>query len=105
MSETTLAATLESLNKEQVTKAFVNKTAVSIPADVFGGQVMSATSSYYLDDKGNVKGKLSIKPSNGPQTDTGVYSIDKNGDLYVTGKIGMAAKKFAFGYSILKTLI
>lgn len=89
-------ATLKSLDKEQFNKAFLNKTAVSVPIDVFNGKVMPKSFSYYLDDKGNVKGKFGVKPQNEPQTDEGVYTVEKDGTVYVTWKHWYGGKKICF---------
>ncbi len=93
-----LAATLESLNKEQVVNTFVNKTAVSIPTDIFNGQLKPNTFSMYLDDKGNVSGKLSAKPKDGLQTDTGTYSIDTDGTIYAVWNHWYDGKKVCFHF-------
>ena len=95
-STSVFSASLESLNKEQFIKAFFDKTSVSIRSDDFNGQLSSNTFTMYLDDKGNVWGKLSGKLKSDPQTDTGIYSLDKNGDCYVTWKHWYAGKKLCF---------
>lgn len=97
VSTPAVCATLESLNKEQLIQAFVNKTAVSVTYDVFHGQPMPTTTfSYYLDDKGNIFGKFSKKPQNEPQTDTGVYYIEQDGSGYFTWKHWYDGKKICF---------
>jgi hypothetical protein len=96
MSGSAFSATLESLTKEQFVKAFVNKTSVSIPADVFSGQSMSNTFSLYLDDKGHMKGRLAVKPKNEPQVDEGVYTIEADGTGYFTWNHWYNKKKLCF---------
>jgi hypothetical protein len=78
------AATLSSLNKEQFVKAFVNKTSVSIATDNLNGRTIENTFSMFLDDHGNAVGKMSQKPTNEPQTDKGIYSINDDGTAYIT---------------------
>jgi hypothetical protein len=90
------SVTLESLNREQMVKTFVNKTAVSIGTDIFNGEVVPKTFSFYLDYKGNVKGKFGVKPKHEPQTDVGVYTIEKDGTIYVTWKHWYGSKKICF---------
>ncbi len=90
------ASTLNSLNKEQFIKAFVNKTAVSIPTDNLNGRTIENTFSMFMDDKGKVIGKMSIKPADEPQTDTGSYSIDADGTAYITWKHWDGAEKLCF---------
>lgn len=97
ISEPALCSTLESLNKQQFVNAFVNKTVVSINYDVFNGKVIPSIFSFYLDDQGNVTGKLSKKPNNEePQTDTGHYYIDQDGAGYFTWKHWYSGKKLCF---------
>ncbi|MBS0350983.1 MAG: hypothetical protein JSR33_07350 [Proteobacteria bacterium] len=96
ISTPVFSATLKSLNKEQITNAFVGKTAVSVKMDDFEGHLGSNTFSMYLDGKGNIKGKLSSKVNNEPQTDTGVYVIEKDGTGYFTWQHWYGAKKICF---------
>ena len=90
------AATLNSLKKNEFIKAFVNKTAVSIPTDNLNGQTINNTFSMYLDNHGHAIGKMSLKPVNEPQTDKGVYSIDDNGTAYITWQHWDGGKKLCF---------
>lgn len=55
----------------------------------------------FIDDKGNVWGKMAHKPTNEPQTDTGVYSITETGTVYFTWKHWDGSKKLCF--NIFKT--
>lgn len=45
------AVTLNSLNKEQFMKAFVNKTSISIATDNLNGHTIENTFSMFLDEK------------------------------------------------------
>lgn len=85
-SQTVLSAGLESLNKQQLQAAIVNKTVVSIPSNVFSshGQEVTQAFSFYLDDKGNMKGQFAAKPKNDPQSDVGTYKIDADGSVHTT---------------------
>jgi hypothetical protein len=96
ISPLALCATLQSLNKKQLNDAFVNKTAVSINYDDFHGHPLGASFSYYLDGKGNIIGKLSQKPENEPQTDTGTYYLKADGTGYFTWKHWYGGKKICF---------
>jgi len=89
-------ATLVSLNKTQIIKAFVNKTATSIATDNLNGQTINNTFSMFLDDKGNIVGKMSIKPPNQPQVDKGTYTIENDGTVYLTWQHWDNAKKLCF---------
>ena len=90
------SATLSSLNRDQFIKAFVNKTSISIATDNLNGRTIENTFSMYLDNKGNIIGKMSHKPVNEPQTDNGVYSIDEDGTAYITWQHWDGAKKLCF---------
>lgn len=79
-----LAANLEPMTKEQVQQAFVNKTSTSIPVVKLNGKVVPNTFMGYMDDKGNIYGKMLNKPAGEPQTDTGVYTIEDDGTMDIT---------------------
>lgn len=96
LNSVSFSATLNSLNRNQFIKAFVNKTSISIATDNLNGQTIQNTFSMYLDAKGNIIGKMSQKPKNEPQTDHGVYSIDADGTAYITWLHWDAAKKLCF---------
>ena len=72
------------MTKEQVTQAFVNKTLISIPTDNPNGKTINNTFSMYMDDKGNIYGKMSRKPANEPKTDKGIYIIENDGTVTIT---------------------
>ncbi|MDR3492080.1 MAG: hypothetical protein P4M12_08580 [Gammaproteobacteria bacterium] len=90
------SATLSSLNRDQFIKTFVNKTSISIATDNLNGRTIENTFSMYLDEKGNIIGKMSHKPVNQPQADNGVYSIDEDGTAYITWQHWDGAKKLCF---------
>jgi hypothetical protein len=96
VSPLAFSSTLHSLDKKQFNNAFVNKTAVSISYDDFHGHPMGASFSYYLDGKGNIFGKLSKKPNNEPQMDTGTYYILEDGTGYFKWKHWYGGKKICF---------
>ncbi len=95
-SSSVFSATLNSLNKTEFIKAFVNKTSTSIATDNLNGRTIENTFSMFLDDKGNIIGKMSHKPANEPQTDKGVYTIQNDGIAYIIWKHWDGAKKLCF---------
>lgn len=95
-SSPSFCATLNSLNKDEFINAFVNKTSVSIATDNLNGHTIDNTFSMYLDDKGNIVGRMSRKPSNEPQIDKGTYSIDDDGTAFITWQHWDSAKKLCF---------
>ncbi len=98
LSSTTLCfgSSLNSLNKDQFIKAFVNKTSVSIATDNLNGNTIENTFSMFLDSEGNVIGKMSHKPTNEPQIDKGTYLIDEDGTAYITWQHWDGSKKLCF---------
>src|SRR3990167_2057081 len=78
------SATLHSMTKIQVDNAFLNKTLKSIPTDNLNGKTINNTFSIFMDEKGHVLGKMSLKPSDEPKIDKGTYIIKNNGDVYIT---------------------
>ncbi|HEV2613945.1 MAG TPA: hypothetical protein VGV92_04475 [Gammaproteobacteria bacterium] len=93
LSSLSFAETLHSMSKSQLEQAFINKTAVSIATDNLNGRTINNTFSMFLDGKGNILGRMSVKPDNEPQADQGTYSIKSNGTLYITWQHWDGAKK------------
>lgn len=93
ISSVSFSATLNSMNKNQVEKAFINKTFTSIATDNLNGRTINNTFSVFLDDRGNIYGKMLHKPINEPQTDKGTYSIAADGTFYITWQHWDGAKK------------
>jgi len=96
MSSLSMAATLTSMNKEQIKQAFINKTSTSIATDNLNGRDINNTFSFYLDEKGNLFGKMAKKPADQPQTDKGVYTIKDDGTIYLTWQHWDGAKQLCF---------
>jgi len=85
------------MNKTQFEQAFVNKTFTSIATDNLNGRTIDNTFSMFLDNQGNIWGKMSHKPVNEPQTDQGTYSVGKDGTFYITWQHWDGAKQLC-GY-------
>ncbi len=47
----------------------------------------------FLDSKGNMWGKMATKLINEPQTDTGIYTVSKDGTVYFTWQHWDSAKQ------------
>jgi len=92
-SSLSFGATLNSMTKEQIKQSFINKTFVSIATDNLNGRTIENTFSMYLDDKGNMLGKMSLKPKNEPQTDKGIYKILEDGSVLLTWQHWDGAKE------------
>lgn len=77
-------ASLKSLDKDKMQQAVVNKTLISIGTDNLNGKTIDNTFSMYLDDKGNIFGKMGQKPADEPQNDKGVCTINEDGSFSIT---------------------
>jgi hypothetical protein len=103
VSTLSYADTLNSMNKDQVEQAFVNKTSTSIPVIHSKGRPVANTISIFLDDKGNIFGKMAHKMANEPQTDKGVYTIKDDGTYYLTWQHWDDSKQFCVHFFNTKT--
>lgn len=90
-------ASLKSLDKDKMKQAVVNKTLISIATDNLNGKTIDNTFSMYLDDKGNIFGKMAQKPANEPQNDKGVCIINEDGSFSITWEHWDGAKQIC-GY-------
>lgn len=87
ISTTSFALTLHSMNKAQVSKAFVNNTLVVTQAiNLHWGMTQNTNNSktVFLDNQGHLFGKMKYKPTNAPQSDKGTYIIKRNGTMLIT---------------------
>ena len=85
MNSLSFAATLQSLSKQQFERAFVNKTATSVGTIQSNGTPLHIPFSMFLDNHGRIWATLAAQPANNmPQTDEGVYTVGKDGSLYIT---------------------
>lgn len=96
MSNSSFADTLKPLTKTQVKNAFINKTITSVPIDILNGQAIANNFIAFLDDKGNIYGKLAQKPEHAMQTDKGAYTINNDGSVCITWQHWDDEKKFCF---------
>jgi hypothetical protein len=90
-------ATLKSLNKDKMEQAIVNKTLVSIGTDNLNGKTIDNTFSMYVDDKGNIFGKMGQKPADEPQNDQGICVFNEDGSFSITWEHWDGAKQIS-GY-------
>lgn len=94
VSSVGFAATLNSISKDQVKQAFVNKTYVSISTAQVNGKTVENSFTGYMDDQGKTWGKFTRKPADAPQADQGTYVIKDNGLLCLTWQHWMGGKQF-----------
>jgi hypothetical protein len=94
ITASSFGATLHSLSTDQIKQAFVNKTLTSIPAVHIDQKIMDNTVNIFMDDKGHIMGKFMKKPDTVPQTDSGDYTVNNAGDIYITWQHWHAGKQF-----------
>lgn len=80
------AATLQSLDKNQVTKALENKTITTVPLVTLHKHLVPNTVSVYFGKKGELSGQFANKPENDPQTDQGTWQVKDDGQVCVNWK-------------------
>lgn len=73
------AGTLTSLDMEQVTSAFSDKTITTISAATLNGKLIENSFSGYFSKDGKMIGKFNKKPEGSPQNDKGSWRVDSNG--------------------------
>ncbi len=78
------AASMHSLNKEQVTNALQDKTMTTIPLLTLNGKLVNNTISMYFSKDSKLTGQFANKPDNDPQSDQGTWTIKPNGVLCTT---------------------
>lgn len=83
-SPITLAQSLHSLDKKQVMDMISDKTITTIPLVTLDKQLTTNTFKGFFDKSGTLTGQLASKPENGPQTDTGTWTVKSNGTLCAT---------------------
>lgn len=75
------ATTLTSLNKDDVTQLFSDKTITTIPAATLNGKIIKNAFTGYFSKDGKNYGSFQSKPEGEAQTDTGTWRVDDNGML------------------------
>src|SRR5580700_9639244 len=75
------AGTLTSMNKDEVTTAFKDKTITTISAATLNNEVISDSFTGYFSNDGKMVGKFINKPKDQPQDDTGSWSVKSDGML------------------------
>lgn len=92
-SSLSFGATLQSMSKQQIKQSILNKTFTSIATDNLNGRTIDNTFSMYLDNHGNIWGKMAHKPTNEPIADKGLYSIQNDGTVFITWQHWDGGKK------------
>lgn len=75
------AATLTSMKKDEVMKAFSDKNFSTINAATLNGTVIDNNFTGYFSKDGKMKGKFKNKPDNSPQQDTGTWKVNDDGAM------------------------
>lgn len=80
------AASMQSLNKNQVMKTLEDKTITTVPLVTLHGNLVTNTATVYFGKKGEVVGEFENKPENDPQSDQGTWQAKADGQICVTWK-------------------
>lgn len=77
------AGTITSMNQDEVTNAFSDKTITTVSAATLNGKIVKDSFTGYLSPDGKGNGSFETKPKNGPQSDTGTWKVDPEGRLCI----------------------
>jgi hypothetical protein len=75
------AGTLKSMDKDEVTTTFKDKTITTISAATLNNEVISDSFSGYFANDGKMLGKFASQPKDQPQDDTGTWNVNSEGKL------------------------
>ncbi len=84
VSSTGFAASLHSLNKNQITQLIANHTFTTISAVTLNGEIENNTFTGYWNKDGQMKGQFANKPDNDPVQDQGKWMVKNDGSLCFT---------------------
>lgn len=84
ISSITYGATLQSLDKEKVTKLFEDRTMTTISMVTLNNKLANNTLTAYIGKDGRIIGQLANKPHDIPQGDKGTWMVKEDGALCVT---------------------
>lgn len=100
------AQTLSSLNKDEITSAFSDKTITTITAATLNNQLISDSFTGYFSKDGKMVGKFASKPQDQPQDDSGTWSVKPEGMLcYKWDHWNAAKEKCASVYKLSNGLL
>lgn len=91
-----LAASLNSMTKTQMEKAFLEKTVTASSIEFVEGKPVPNTFSMYMGSHGNITAKLAEKPKNEQQMDKGYYIIKEDGTLRIQWENWDKGKELCF---------
>ena len=94
ISSVAMAATLNSISKDQVQHAFVDNTYTSVPISQLNDTAIDNTFTGYMNNAGKTWGVFLHKPKQGPQMDEGTYTIKDDGSVCLTWKHWYDGKEF-----------
>lgn len=100
------AATLHSLNKEQVTQLVANHTLTTISTVTLNGEIQNNTFTGFLAKSGKIKGEFSNKLENDPQQDEGKWIVQKDGGLcFIWDNWGNGKQNCVYAYETKNMII
>lgn len=84
VSGVSFAASMHSLNKEQIMSALQDKTMTTIPLLTLNDQLVNNTITMYFAKDGALNGQFATKPDTDPQSDQGKWEVKADGALCTT---------------------
>lgn len=81
------AASMQSMNKNQVMKVLEDKTITTVPLVTLHDNLTPNTVTVYFGKKGELVGQFVNKPENDPQSDEGTWQVKADGKVCVSWKV------------------
>ena len=100
-STISMANSLQSLDKSSVKSLLDNKTITTISLTTLNGKTQDNVFTGYLSQDGKTNGSFASAPANQPQTDTGTWKVNDDGQLCMAWQHWNNAKEFCM--SLYKT--
>jgi hypothetical protein len=85
ISSASLATSLTSMNSAQAKNTLSDKTITTVSAATLNGNIVDNSFTGYFNKDGTMTGKFANSLADGaPQSDTGTWKVQKNGEVCVT---------------------
>lgn len=81
LSSLCFGTSLLSLDQQQVTQIFEDKTMTTVPLVTLNHQLINNTLTVFFDRRGKLTGQFTNKPEHGPQSDAGTWLVKSSGVL------------------------
>lgn len=84
ISSLSLAASISSMSKSEVTDALSDKTVTTISAATLNGKVLANTFTGYFSKDGKMNGGFAQQTEGAPQNDKGTWLVKDDGSICMT---------------------